>query len=223
MATIKYFDYFGPIPNFGGAYELTVNEARSQAVYLFESGATVVLFGDHLKIKNGELAFGTVDAVRFFSEIQETALYATGLNSKAFKFGLGAIDNGAGGIHDRLFSGDDRILGSSEGESLVGGRGDDKISGGLGEDSIFGGRGDDILRGGYNRDMFAFIYTRLAEHDVVRDFDPLEDDIYFTNTEVTKVRSLHGGDDTLLILSGHSTVLLEDVTKAEWLAYASQP
>ncbi|WP_157489309.1 calcium-binding protein [Lysobacter sp. Root916] len=62
--------------------------------------------------------------------------------------------------------GDDRVLGSSDGDTIQGGAGDDRLYGGAGDDVLEGGAGSDFLEGGGGNDTYRF--GRGSGEDYVR-------------------------------------------------------
>jgi hypothetical protein len=112
--------------------------------------------------------------------------------------GADTIDCGAG--DDRVWAGlggdivdggdgDDRIWGGGGDERLQGGAGDDQLhdeegnstlEGGDGNDLLMCGAGSDVATGGAGADHFSFFPTFELSfgHDVITDFDPLEDRLY---------------------------------------------
>jgi hypothetical protein len=82
-------------------------------------------------------------------------------------------------VHN-LFSGDDFITGSKEGDSLYGFAGDDTIDGGKGADVIAGGEGKDTLTGGKGSDEFIFdALVDPANADHITDFKHGKDQLAF--------------------------------------------
>jgi Ca2+-binding RTX toxin-like protein len=70
--------------------------------------------------------------------------------------------------------------GSSDADTIIGGRGADTVSGGQGDDQITGGRGADSLIGDTGADSFIFTATADSTnraHDLITDFDAAEDHI----------------------------------------------
>ena len=67
--------------------------------------------------------------------------------------------------------------GTTEGDTLAGGRGDDLLNGGAGLDLLIGGNGDDLLVGGADADLFRFDPSNGNEgDDIIADFNPGEGD-----------------------------------------------
>jgi Ca2+-binding RTX toxin-like protein len=82
-------------------------------------------------------------------------------------------------VHN-LFSGDDFITGSKEGDSLYGFAGDDTIDGGKGADVLVGGDGKDTLTGGRGSDEFIFdALVDPANADHITDFKHGKDQLAF--------------------------------------------
>ena len=73
-------------------------------------------------------------------------------------------------------SGDDTYAGTKFGDVVRGLRGDDVLNGRGGNDRITGGLGADKLTGGGKADTFIFTSARETKGDLIRDFDPSEND-----------------------------------------------
>ncbi|MBL8792124.1 MAG: hypothetical protein JNM45_16650 [Rhizobiales bacterium] len=117
---------------------------------------------------------------------------STGRNEAAHELvllreGSDQFDAGAG--DDVVFagSGDDVLQGGDGADRLFGGAGKDALSGGKGADKIKGDAGDDVLSGGAGADHFVFSAwdTRgsgFAGHDIITDFNPVEDRLLLTGS-----------------------------------------
>jgi hypothetical protein len=75
-------------------------------------------------------------------------------------------------------SGNDRLTGNAQGNSLIAGDGNDTLSGGDGNDALYGGNGNDLLSGGFGNDALfggtgadTFFFGPGFGADTVRDFD----------------------------------------------------
>jgi Ca2+-binding RTX toxin-like protein len=68
---------------------------------------------------------------------------------------LDGDDNAGAGISGDPTTGDDQILGFSQGDTLTGGSGDDALFGGQGDDSLIGDAGNDQLFGGAGNDTIS--------------------------------------------------------------------
>ena len=74
------------------------------------------------------------------------------------------------------YSGGDRYAGTKFGDVVRGRGGDDVLNGRGGDDRITGGLGADKLTGGGKADTFIFTSARETSGDLIRDFDPSEND-----------------------------------------------
>lgn len=83
-------------------------------------------------------------------------------------------------------SGDDKIIGNAQANSMNGGFGNDTITGGGGNDTINGDAGDDRLTGGAGLDVFVFD-SELASgsFDRITDFSAADDTIQLENAIFT--------------------------------------
>jgi Ca2+-binding RTX toxin-like protein len=219
MAKIKWND--SNAQGFGGELLLSINAQHTKAVFTDDMfGGKIIFYGEDLKAKAGTLDSGSVDKVVFKDGEGNEIVVATGGNYKASAFG-NAIEQGqALGAYNALFGGNDTVTGSGGNDSLIGLRGDDEIFGGKGMDSIQGGRGDDELTGGAGADTFYFENDRV-QHDIIHDFvlaGEATDDLEI-NGEVINIKAIHDGDDTKLFLDNGSTIILEDVRKADFMDY----
>ena len=101
-----------------------------------------------------------------FANFVDTAEPATGMDYSflfksgwAFEVGTSGNDtlNSPGATHDPNavlgFYGNDRLVGSSRGDSLFGDAGNDRLQGNKGDDQLAGGTGADVLEGGGGRDI----------------------------------------------------------------------
>ena len=208
---------------FTGEQELSFNGQHTKAVITFDGGGKIIFFGDGLKgTAEGQLKAGTVDKVVFTNGAGDNFLVAEG-NYKALALGEAYAQEEGLGLLKAMSAHDDHIIGSKFSDSLLGGgRGDDKIDGRGGADIVYGGRGDDVLTGGIGQDHFAFVATDGKGHDVITDFDLIgseTDVLELSDLEIISTKGAHGGDDTMLTLNDGSTILLQDVTKAEFTAF----
>ncbi|MDB5532844.1 MAG: hypothetical protein JWO28_1159 [Hyphomicrobiales bacterium] len=206
----------------GSVLNLAVNGTHEKAIYSLDGGGKMVVYGEDLKMQGGELVDGKIDKVVFKNAEGDSVISATHLKLKAEKFGDAAADGGGEDAFYSLFGGNDVYYGSDDNDySLNGRNGDDKIFGRNGSEVLRGGRGDDELTGGKGVDAFAFYTADGVGHDVIHDLHttgPAMDQLQIEES-IVSVKSVHGGDDTLLKLADGSTILIEDVTKAEFNDY----
>ena len=219
MAKIKWIE--PDASGFGGELELSINSSHTKAVFTDNmDGGQIIMFGENLKAKGGNLDSGSVDKVVFKNGDGDQIIVATDGNYKASKLGNGEEGNGAFGVYLSLFGGDDTVTGSNGTDSLMGMKGDDELFGGKGMDILVGGKGDDEMTGGLGQDAFYF-ENNGVQHDIIHDLDVLGEvrDELGIDAEVTKIKSVHNGHDTMLTLENGSTILLEDVKKADFEDY----
>jgi Ca2+-binding RTX toxin-like protein len=157
------------------------------------------------------------------------------------------IDNADIKITEGLFGGDDMVRstvsytlgGSLENLSLLGNKdidakgadwanllkgnsGDNELRGLGGADTLNGGKGDDRLIGGIGTDTF--IFKTGDGHDVITDFNPLEDSVNLkgmdaiTSFSDLKHHHLEVAGDDLRIVAGGDEILLKHVDKGDLTA-----
>lgn len=208
-----------------GDAALSINGDRSKAIYDLAEGGRIILTGEKLKAEPGnpaELGSGKVERVVFKNEDGSTAMTIKGRYDAA-EIGDAATSGDAYGIYyEVLFDGNDTIFGSGHGQSIWGGSGDDEIHAGAGRDTLYGQVGDDKLSGGKGSDTFLF-YEETDDDDVIRDLDIKgnDADILYVSSEVMvlSIKSANEGDDTRLELDTGSTILIKDVTRAQFIDY----
>jgi Ca2+-binding RTX toxin-like protein len=108
--------------------------------------------------------------------------------------------------------------GTDGADTLVGNDGNNKLSGGAGTDNLFGGKGDDRLIGGADDDIFYF--KTGGGHDTIADFTDMQDRIDLSDWQafvgfVGVMQHAHDQDDGVLIKSGHDSLLIEGMSKAD--------
>ena len=219
MANIKWTD--PETEGFSGELELSINAQHTKAVFTDDTlGGQIIMFGENLKMKGGNLDSGSIDKVIFKNSEGGQILVATDGKFKASDIGAAAEADNAYGVYLSLFKGNDIVTGSNERDNLIGLRGDDKLFGRNGEDVLQGGKGDDELTGGLGQDNFLFENSGV-QHDVIHDLDVLGEtrDALSIDAEITKIKGVHNGHDTMLTLDNGSTILLEDVKKADFVDY----
>ena len=97
---------------------------------------------------------------------------------------------------------------------LGGGVGNDTLAGGEGNDMLTGGEGNDILTGGSGADVFVF--GTDDGNDTITDFNPQEDQLYFSGAEPGDLGVTTEGGNTIITF-GDTTITLEgtEMTEAE--------
>ncbi|MDB5524821.1 MAG: hemolysin-type calcium-binding repeat family protein [Rhizobium sp.] len=109
--------------------------------------------------------------------------------------------------------------GTISADKLFGNGGRNQLSGLAGEDLLDGGKGNDRLRGGGDSDTFVF--SSGDGHDVVLDFDGLQDRIDLAGMNDIKTyddlmkNHVKVSDGDLTIVSGSDEILLKNVVKAD--------
>ena len=209
----------------GDATLASISADRKKAVYDLADGGRIVLTGEKLKAEAGdpgELGSGTVEKLVFKNEDGSTGMTVSGKYDAA-AIGDAATANGANGIYyDVLFEGDDVIFGSDHGQSIWGGLGDDEIHGAGGKDTIFGQAGSDDMTGGKGSDSFLF-YDEPGGRNVIRDLDIKGNDAdrLYISSDVTvlSIEAVNHGEDTRLELDTGATILIKDVTRAQFIDY----
>jgi len=208
---------------FGGEQELSINGQHTRAVISLGDGAKIIFFGDGLKgTAEDQLKAGTVEKVVFVNGQGDNFVVAEGIY-KASNLAEAYAQGDALELLQALSTRDDHIIGSTVADPvLYGFRGDDKINGRGGNDAIVGGRGDDVITGGGGEDQFVFLAADGKGHDVITDFDLIGKDtdvLMLPELEIISTKRANGGDDTMLTLDNGSTILLRDVTRAEFTAF----
>jgi Ca2+-binding RTX toxin-like protein len=214
MATIKWLD--ANAEGFGGELVLGVNDRHTKAVYELGGGAEIVLTGRNLRAEDGVLRSGTISTVTFENNTGNAILTVDG-KFKGSKLGEVAANGDPSDILRALCQGDDKVVGTSEADFLVGLRGDDVLRGNRGTDTMTGGLGDDVLIGGAGSDMFVFEVNDVGR-DIIRDFDAIGDstDSLRIDSDITSIRSVHRGHDTVIELENGGSILLENVTTKQF-------
>lgn len=121
----------------------------------------------------------------------------------------------------------ENAIGSEGDNVIVGTVGSNILDGNNGNDTLIGKAGDDTLIGGIGQDTFVF--STGDGHDIITDFNPLEDSILIDGigivplnwaAGVTVVEQLSGhGDPELLITYGQEdTILIQNVSLSTWVA-----
>ncbi len=109
----------------------------------------------------------------------------------------------------------DRINGGTGNDQLYGGGDNDTLSGGDGDDLLYGGAGNDELTGGTGADTFAF-FAGFGS-DTITDFetgDILEIGLSGFDLSAIQQEAVFENGNTLLTISTHGTILLENVDEA---------
>lgn len=131
------------------------------------------------------------------------------------------ISGGKGNDHLSGNDGNDKLYGGDGDDYLFGGTGANIIDGGNGNDHIFAGGGNynDVVSGGAGHDTFHWQVDQVNGHDIITDFDPLQDaldllDPYGNGSPNVFVNTSADGD--VVIAFGNSTVELDGVHNQGW-------
>lgn len=127
-------------------------------------------------------------------------------------------------------AGNDNLWGGAGNDTILGGEGDDYLFGGLGANMVDGGNGNDhihagagnyndVVTGGAGADTFHWLVDEVNGHDIVTDFDPLQDaldllDPYGDGSPNVFVNTSADGD--VVIAFGNSTIELDGVQNQGW-------
>jgi Ca2+-binding RTX toxin-like protein len=217
---------------FNGTAELKISGNRQRATYA--DGLTegkLVFLGSNF-VRDGEtpyLSGGKIHTLRITDENDDFAFKLTGADINAKNLPHSYTTGDLTGLLTVMLSGKDRMIGSDDGDYLSGYGKTDWINGKTGDDFITGGRGNDILTGGPGTDTFHFVPTEDGKsHDRIIDFDiegPIVDHLFIEPIDplsIKAVDAIHKGHDTLLTLSGGSTILLDNIRKADLMDYFAE-
>ena len=180
----------------GGAGSDTLELRGNKADYTFWLAADGnVIVGDHISGRDGYDTLNSVEGAHFADgTFVVSLLITTGAPPDPATWGTPTTGTGGGGTPTTTttYGDDNTVIGTTTGDSCVGGDGDDylygragrdTLDGGAGYDVLVGGRGKDYLTGGADGDVFEF--DRLNEtgrtaatRDVITDFNRHDDIIY---------------------------------------------
>ncbi|MDB5556458.1 MAG: Hemolysin-type calcium-binding region [Rhizobium sp.] len=211
---------------FDGDIALAINANKTKATYTDEvTEGSLVFFGSNFA-REGDSVFlsaGKVEKLVINDEDGNHAGTLTGANIKAKDLSEAFAENGMTGLLTVLLGGKDEIIGSNDDDQLFGFGKADEINGRKGADTIAGGAGNDTLSGGQDSDTFYFIPSEDGKgKDVITDFDvkgEVTDFLLIEGADIADTDKANHNHDTLLTLSDGSTILLEGVHKADFLAY----
>jgi Ca2+-binding RTX toxin-like protein len=211
---------------FEGELALAISGNQKRATYTDEvTDGSLVFIGSNFT-REGEsvfLAGGKVEKLIINDEDGNLAGTLTGADVKAKDLSEAFAENGLTGLLAVLLGGKDEIIGSNDADQLLGFGRADVIKGRKGEDSISGGAGNDTMTGGGDSDTFVFVQAEDGKgNDVITDFDVMgevTDFLLFDGGEIATSARAHQNHDTLLTLDDGSTILLEGVKKADFVAY----
>ena len=119
------------------------------------------------------------------------------------------MEGGGGRDFMRGGAGGDEMDGGDGNDMLFGEHGNDILNGGAGDDVLDGGSGSDTLTGGQGADTFAF--TSHSGDDIVTDFNPEEDRLFFEGASSADDLQVTRTDEGTVISFGSTTVTLQGV------------
>lgn len=213
LQVMKYMNDFTT-----GDFDLSIKKNMKEATWLNEeTDARVVIKGE--KLKEGEeldhIGGGKITDVTVYSG-NKVILDVDGLNVKANKLSalFNADDDGITAVINYLAAGNDKVIGTKKSDVLFSGAGNDTLTGKGGSDTfIFHAADDDSIRKA-GKKFEADVITDFDVKGKDRDYLEFDDSLDFTFKAVDK------GRDTLITFDDRSTLLLEDVTRKEFKAYA---
>jgi hypothetical protein len=217
---------------FNGTAQLKISGNHKRATYA--DGLTegeLVFLGSNFVRDGGTsyLSGGKIHSLLITDENDHFALKLTGADINAKDLPHSYATGELTGLLKIMLGGKDRIIGCDDGDFLYGYGKTDRINGKIGDDFITGGRGNDILTGGPGTDTFHFVPADDGKsHDFITDFDiegPIVDHLFIEPIDplsIKAVDAIHKGHDTLVTLSGGSTILLENVRKADLMHYFAE-
>jgi Ca2+-binding RTX toxin-like protein len=201
-------DSIGTMYGYGSFAETS----KKHATWIETSGGdTVQIEGKDLKFVDDVLVSGTVTKLEFADF--EHAEYGTITGEfKAKAFSMESISWNQ--VIERLSSGKDRVIGTSDADYLQGYDGNDVMKGGAGDDRLWGGAGNDMLYGGAGSDVFI---VGVDPHDRIYDFDAnggvgQQDFIY---AEPDPLNIYKDGNNVVVEFEGGSSVTLIDVKRSD--------
>ena len=213
MAKFKYNQNIEGDIGFDGALDLQVKINGKAAFWTDDvTGAEIKVVGKNFDISEENedyLGSGKINSVVVTDDDGKKVVTVTDLNIKATTVMAAFEEFGVSGLLYAITAGDDTVVGSKNGEYLVGGAGDDFMTGGKGSDYFeFHAQTQMVINRGVVQ----------PEHDVITDFDwkgQDADDLQYVGDY--KLKSIHHGEDTRITwLDDHSTLVLEGVTKAQF-------
>lgn len=211
MGKLKYKgDLEADSEDFSGGFDLTVKSNGKEARWVnTETGAMIVVEGKNLSVHEENpdlLTNGRITSFTVYNAGEKLRLDITDISIPASYVTVGLDMGGYMGAIDSVALKKDTAIGSNK------------------NDFIFSGGGNDTLTGKGGSDTFYFhsiLTGQGAEQDVITDFDTKgadADKLQFVRI-LESYKGINGGDDTRLTFADDSTLLLEDVTKAEFKSY----
>jgi hypothetical protein len=222
MATLKYapaastevgLDYY-----YGIGVTLTTS-SKTEAIWTHHSLNSFIVEGRNLKFVDGVMVSGTVERV-IFEDFEHAQLAVVEGEFNAGKLGKVLDELAPANFINKLLDGDDRVVGTTDGEYIDAGKGSDRIFAGDGDDRIFSGAGNDRITGGGGSDVFLFQSgtgtTFNDGRDIITDFDANgggSDQDYLFWDDVIDIRK--SGKNTVVEYGDGDTVTLLDVKRSQ--------
>lgn len=180
----------------------------------FETEMEYTIAGKGLKVINGLVVGGAVEAVEITGFDGETVMAASRLGINTHILSGDSIREQAGSLLEVMFLGDNDIRGTDGNDPLDGGAGDDILRGRGGHDSLLGGLGMDVLIGGKGDDDF-FNTTGMGR-DVIRDFDLGIADTDRDFVDVTGADLRKSGRDTIIDYGDGDMFVLKNIRLSDF-------
>jgi hypothetical protein len=211
---------------FNGTAELSISGNHKRATYADDHTQGKLVFLGSNFVRDGGTSYmsgGTIHELLITDENNDFAFKLTGAKIAAKDLPHTFTTGDLAGLMSVMLAGKDKVIGSHHDNFLYGYGKADRIDGGIGDDMINGGQGNDILTGGPGKDTFHFILAEDGRsHDVITDFDiegNVVDHLWIEPLVSFGIDAVHNGRDTLLTLSDHATILLENVRRADLIEY----
>jgi Ca2+-binding RTX toxin-like protein len=211
MGKIKVFSGYLPSTLFQDEDRFKLGHHDKTTIFFGnESRDHVEIDGKGFAFKKGELAGGTITAMRLYNNDGDLLVDARNLSIKSSVFNF-YYDHDGQKAFDYVFAvGADVMLGSDEDDVLMGHDKNDRLYGKGGDDFFFAQGGADIFYGGEGSDQFYF--DSHFKRATVADFDDAGNvqDRLFTNKSMymhMKVEQI--GKDTVLHFENSEVTLLD--------------
>jgi hypothetical protein len=191
--------------------------SKKGMVFIDDSGAGMILHGEHITMKKGAITGGTITSAEFYNASDEKIYTFKDVDASALGiYKAYSVEHNPARVMHGLMGGNDTVTGSKMDDSLWGFYGDDVLNGKLGDDMLFGHQGNDTLTGGRGADSFALTYG--SDHDTVTDFDVKGKDhdfVYMDYYLYDGMTITRDGKDLVLTLETGDQMVLENVKKAD--------
>lgn len=201
--------------DFATDFDLEVAKSGKTATWESEdTGAKVVVTGSKLvdADEGDHFESGTITGFTVYGGDNKVLLDVTGLKLKADKLTAVFEEDDLFGALNLVTAGNDTVIGSKK------------------NDFLFSGGGNDVLSGKGGVDVFSFhaadfseLEKKSSERDVITDFETTgkgKDLLDLVDLEVVGTKAINGKHDMQLTFDDGSMLVLEDVSKKEWNAYA---